>query len=534
MGRFTEDSKQRVRDATDLVDLAGSYTDLRRAGNDRMVGLCPLHDERTPSFTVSPSKQLFKCFGCDAGGDVLSLVQLKEGLDFPGALEYLAHRAGIELQREMEDPSGEARRARRARELVPLDRAAAFYAAHLRTPRLPEAAQAAEYLASRGINEATREHFVVGFAPVGRDPLLRSATSAGFSTKELSEVGLVSRPRGGGPLQDRFRGRLMFPVCDMRGRVLGFGARKLGTARGPKYVNSPSGAIYCKSELLYGAHHARAAAAKTGIAIVVEGYIDALAMHQAGMVNTVALMGTSITEHQIAKLKKLAATAVLMLDGDDAGAAAILRAGLLAQHLGLEVLVVRLPTDMDPADLLQREGAPTVRELVADAEAFARFRVRHHVERADIGTAEAKDRLVHELRDVFADIQPGAVREDLIGWVARHLKLEPSLVKSWLMGPESRAEACPTGVSAGDPEETTTAHGRSLGLLLECIAAPGIAAGLPSGDALVRLFPDALQRRAAEHIRAHAHDPAAELPDDDDELVALMTSLLTAPIGAAK
>ncbi len=533
MGRFTEDSKQRVRDATDLVELAGSYTELRRAGNDRMVGLCPLHDERTPSFTVSPSKQLFKCFGCDAGGDVLSLVQLKEGLDFPAALEFLAHRAGIELQREMEDPGVEARRARRARELVPLDRAAAFYAAHLRTPRSPEAAQAAEYLASRGINEATREHFVVGFAPVGKDPLLRSATSAGFSTKELSEVGLVSRPRGGGPLQDRFRGRLMFPVCDMRGRVLGFGARKLGTARGPKYVNSPSGAIYCKSELLYGAHHARAVAAKTGIAIVVEGYIDALAMHQAGMVNTVALMGTSITEHQIARLKKLAPTAVLMLDGDDAGAAAILRAGALARPLGLEVLVATLPADTDPADLLQREGAPAVRELVADAGAFARFRVQRHLERADIGTAEAKDRLIHELRDVFADIQPSAVREDLIAWVARHLELQPSLLSSWLSGPESRAETCSTGVSAGDPVQATTAHGGSRGLLLECIADPEIAAGLPSGDALERLFPDALQRRAAEHIRVHAHDPAAGLPDDD-ELVALITSLLTAPSGTAR
>lgn len=525
MGRFTEDSKQRVRDATDLVELAGSYTDLRRAGNDRMVGLCPLHDERTPSFTVSPSKQLFKCFGCDAGGDVLSLVQLKEGLDFPAALEFLARLAGTELQREAEDAGVEARRARRARELVPLDRAAAFFAAHLRTPRSPEAAQAAEYLASRGINEATREQFVVGFAPVGKDPLLRSATSAGFSTKELSEVGLVSRPRGGGPLQDRFRGRLMFPVCDMRGHVLGFGARKLGTARGPKYVNSPSGAIYCKSELLYGAHHARAVAAKTGIVIVVEGYIDALATHQAGIVNTVALMGTSITEQQIRRLKQLAPIVVLMLDGDGAGAAAILRAGLLAQPLGLEVLVARLPTDMDPADLLQREGAPAIRELVADAEAFARFRVRHHLDRADIGTAEAKDRLVHELRDVFAEIQPSALREDLLASVARRLELQPSLVRSWLPFP-SRPGTSSMRLCAGDSVEAK-APGGSRDLLLQCVADPEIAARLPSGEALARLFPDELHRRTAEHIRVHAHEPAAGLPDDD-ELVALISGLLTA------
>lgn len=303
--------------------------------------------------------------------------------------------------------------------------------------------------------------------------------------------------------------------------------------RGPKYVNSPSGAIYCKGELLYGAHHARAIAAKTGIVIVVEGYIDALAMHQAGIVNTVALMGTSITEHQIARLKQFAPTAVLLLDGDDAGAAAILRAGVLARPLGLEVLVATLPAGTDPADLLQREGTPAVRELVADAGAFARFRVQRRLERADIGTAEAKDRLIHELRDFFADIQPSAVREDLIARVARHLKLESSLVSSWLSGPESHAETYPTGASAGDPAQATTAHGGSLGLLLDCIADPEIAAGLPSGNALTRLFPDTLQRRAAEHIRVHAHDPAAGLPDDD-ELVALMTSLLTVPVSAAK
>lgn len=318
----------------------------------------------------------------------------------------------------------------------------------------------------------------------------------------------------------------------MRGRVLGFGARKLGNARGPKYVNSPSGAIYCKGELLYGAHHARAIAAKTGVVIVVEGYIDALAMHQAGIVNTVALMGTSITEQQIGRLKGLAPTVVLMLDGDDAGAAAILRAGVLARPLGLEVLVATLPVDTDPADLLQREGAPAVRELVAEAGAFARFRVQRHVERADIDTAEAKDRLIRELRDVFADIEPGAVREDLISCVARHLELQPSLLSSWLSSPKRRAEMHPTGVSTGDPTQATAARRGNRSLLLECIANPEIAAGLPSGDALERLFPDALQRRAAEHIRVHAHDPAAGLPDDDD-LVALITSLLTAPVARA-
>lgn len=530
LARFTEDSKQRVRDATDLVELASRYTQLRRVGNDRMSGRCPLHDERTPSFTVTPSKQLFKCFGCDAGGDALSLVQLKEGLDFPAALEFLARRSGIELQREDEDPGAQARRARRARELVPLGRAAAFYAAHLRSQRSSEALQAAEYLASRGLTDAIRDRFAIGFAPAGRTALLCAAQSAGFSEKELSDVGLVSRARGGGPLQDRFRGRLMFPVCDMQGRVRGFGARKLGPARGPKYVNSPGSAIYRKSELLYGAHHARAAAAKAGAVIVVEGYIDALAMHQAGIVNTVALMGTAASEQQIGMLKRLAPTVVLMLDGDDAGAQAILRAGALARPAGLEVLVVPLPADSDPATLLQRQGADVVRESVAAAMAFARFRVLQQVERADLKTAEGKDRLVSELRDVFVDIPSSAVREDLIALVATHVALQPSLVSSWMPTPEAVSDHRPTSVTTDAPPSAAKADSGHR-LLMRCVADPEAATALPSGSALAEVFPDALTRRAAEHIRLYAEDPAAELPDDDLELVSFITGLLTAPVG---
>ena len=531
MGRFTEESKQRVRDATDLVELAGRYTELRRAGNDRMVGRCPLHDERTPSFTVSPSKQLFKCFGCDAGGDALSLVQLREGLDFPAALEFLARRAGIELQREDEEPGVAAHRARRARELVPLDRAAAFFAAHLRRPRSPEAVQAAEYLASRGINDATLEKFAIGFAPREKSALLRSAQSAGFSTKELSDVGLVSRPRGGGPLQDRFRGRLMFPVCDMQGRVLGFGARKLGSARGAKYVNSPASAIYHKSELLYGAHHARVAAAKGGAVIVVEGYVDALAMHQAGMGNTVALMGTAVGEQQVAVLKRLAPAVVFMLDGDDAGLQAILRAGALARHAGVEVRVASLPADVDPAAMVLRDGAAAARKLVADAIAFARFQVLHHVERADVSTAEGKDRLVVELRDVFADIPSSAVREDLIALVAARVALQPALVSTWMPTPAVPANNVPTSVAAH--AQQTAAEGAGYAMLVRCVMDPGAARALPSGAELAKLFPDVLSRRAAEHIRVHAADPAADLPEDDHELVSFITGLLTLPAGTS-
>lgn len=364
MARVSEESKQRVRDATDLVDLASTYTDLRRSGSDRMVGRCPLHDDRTPSFTITPSKQLFHCFGCAAGGDALSLVQLKEGLDFAGALEFLAHRAGIGLIRVGESNPVHAHTRRRARELEPLDRAAEFYAAHLQSPRSPEAAHAADYLAGRGLLEDVCRRFKVGYAPNDTTALLRAAQAAGFSACELRKVGLVTGPRRGGPLQDRFRGRLTFPVCDLRGRVLGFGARKLSGQRGPKYINSSTSAIFSKGHLLFGTHLARGAATQAGVVILVEGYVDALAMHQAGLRNTVALMGTAITEHQIALLSRLAPTLLLMLDGDPSGQQAASRAGSLAHSAGMTARIATLPSDTDPAALVQHYGASAARELV--------------------------------------------------------------------------------------------------------------------------------------------------------------------------
>lgn len=534
MARFTEASKQRVREATDLVELAGEYTELRRAGADRITGSCPLHEERTPSFTISPSKQLFKCFGCDAGGDVLSLVQLKEGLDFPAAVEFLARRAGIPLEREDEDHRARARRTQRDRELVRLERAAVFYAEHLRAPKSSEAARAAEYLASRGIGDAIRERFRVGFAPVEELALLRAARASGFSTEELSAVGLVSRHRGRGGLQDRFRGRLMLPVCDARGRVLGFGARRLDSGRGPKYLNSPASAIYRKGELLYGAHQARVAAAKTGAVIVVEGYTDALAMHQAGISNAVALMGTAISEQQIAVLKRLAPTIVLMLDGDEAGSQATMRAGALAHPAGAEVLVASLPDGTDPADLLRREGVDAARKLVAGARAFSRFHVEHHLDRGDTSTAEGKDRLVRELHGVFADIPSSAVREELTDLVANQLELQPALVRSWLLEPGTPADHA--AATDADPYQSSATTRRDPGcrrLLAQCVADPEVAAALPSGAALKELFPDALAQRAAEHIRGHSPDPTAGLPADDHELISFVTSLLSAPISAS-
>ena len=300
---------------------------------------------------------------------------------------------------------------------------------------------------------------------------------------------------------------------------------KLGDVRGPKYVNSPAGALFSKGQLLYGAHRARAAAAKAGQVIVVEGYIDALAMHQAGIVNTVALMGTAMSEHQAAMLKRLANTVVLMFDADAAGAQALLRAGALAGAAGLVVRVASPPAGSDPALWARDDGAAVLRE-VDRAQAFARTLVAYHLERAELSSAEEKDRVVEELRGVFADIPPSAVREELVALVAERLELEPRLLRAWLLprdGPDEMPEATGIRRSAAALDQA------SRDLLVRAVNDPAAAADLPAGGALDALFPDALSRRAAEHIRAHPANPTAHLPAADPELVSFVTSLVAAP-----
>ena len=297
MARYTQDSRERVRDAVDFEELVGARTELKRAGVRRLQGLCPFHDERTPSFGIDPVEKLYHCFGCGVGGDVFSFVMETEGLDFAGALESLADRYGVELEREAEDPAAAARRERTDRLLALLERTAAYYVRVLWES--PEAAAAREYLAGRGLEEGALREFRVGFSPGAFDRVVGASERAGYRPEELLACGLASRRRDGRGVIDRFRGRIMFPLCDERGRVLGFGARALRPDDQPKYLNSSDNDVFHKGELLYGADLARAAAAKAGRVVLVEGYTDAVALRQAGVAEVVGSMGTALTERQV-------------------------------------------------------------------------------------------------------------------------------------------------------------------------------------------------------------------------------------------
>src|SRR5918992_95432 len=316
MARFTRDSVDRVKDAASIVEIVSAYTDLGQRGKDYW-GLCPFHDERTPSFKVNPHDKLYYCFGCEASGDVFRFVEEKEGLDFPQAVESLAERYGVELERDDEDPRAEEARRRKARLWEVLERTAAFYVTYLWKGTKKECEKARAYLAGRGLSEEVLRDFGVGLAPSAWDQVLTRGQRAGFKVEELLGAGLAQKGRQGGHY-DRFRSRITFPIRDQRGRVLGFGARALSADSKPKYLNSPEGELYRKSETLYGIDRARGPIAKARRAIVVEGYTDVLALHQAGVEEAVAIMGTAITPEQISMLAGLTESVVLALDADRA------------------------------------------------------------------------------------------------------------------------------------------------------------------------------------------------------------------------
>ncbi|HUB76164.1 MAG TPA: DNA primase, partial [Solirubrobacteraceae bacterium] len=430
MPRYTEDSVERVRSAIDIVELISARTDLRRAGADSFTGLCPFHEERTPSFSVTPSKKVYYCFGCQASGDAFTFVRETQGLDFPGALELLADRYGVQLEAVEDDPRAAARRAREGRLLELLERTCAYYERTLWESE--EAARAREYLAGRGLEEEVLRRFRVGYAPSAWDRVLLASRRGGYGNRELYDAGLAQRSSDQpGRLYDRFRARITFPLCDRRGRVRGFGARTMRDGDPAKYLNSAESEIFHKRRHLFGEHLAAGPATRAGAVVLCEGYTDVLAMHQAGIANSVGLMGTALTDEQVARLAGMAPRLVLALDADGAGQAAMLKAALAAQKR-LELRVIRLPAGSDPADVLARGGVAELPALVGGAVAFVRFRVERILAAGDRATPEGRDAILAQLRPAFAELGLGSVREELEREVAAQLGVSERTVEGLL------------------------------------------------------------------------------------------------------
>ena len=419
MARIKDTSVEQVKAAADIVEVVSARTRLRKQGA-RFVGRCPFHDERTPSFSVNPVEKVYFCFGCSAGGDVITFVRETENLDFAGAIEWLAERFRVPLEYEDASPATERTRERRRRLHGLLEQAATFYERNLWESAGGEDAR--QYLASRGLSVDVCHEFRLGFAPGGQT-LVHKAREGGFAADELAAAGLVNR-RG----NDYFSRRIVFPLADARGRILGFQARKLYEDDPlAKYVNSPEGELFQKGSILYGLDRARAAIAKQDRGIVVEGNTDVLALRQAGLEPVVASMGTALTERQLAELVRLTRHLWLCFDGDAAGEAATLRGMQLAAQQGFTVKIVALPPGSDPAD------DPSAFEgRLAAAEHYLVHRVRLEIERA----ADRDDAFLR-VREVLAPFEESPARQDAVRLAADRLDLPAELQAG--LAPRGRA-----------------------------------------------------------------------------------------------
>jgi DNA primase len=531
---YTKDSKDRVRDAVDFVELVSARTELRKAGANRYEGRCPFHDERTPSFGIDPTQKVYYCFGCQASGDLFTFVQETEGVPFRDALELLADRYGIELQLEKEDPREEERRRRKDRLLDLLKRTTDYYERYLWESK--EAAKAREYLKERGLGEEVLREYQVGYAPSAWDKVLLASRRGGFSEAELYATGLAQRSQENGRVYDRFRSRIMFPLANTSGKVLGFGARAMSAEQRPKYLNTSDNDIYHKGRQLYGSHLARSHAAKANALILCEGYTDVIALHQAGMRNAVGLMGTALTEDQVRELARMAHTVLLALDADNAGQEAMLRASVMAEKLELELKVVPLPAGADPAELVQRQGPEAVEVAVARAVPFVRFLVERALDSGDTNSSEGRERILDQLRPVFKTLQPGVVRMDLTRMVSSRFGEPDTTVERELSEVVSRP-ASRSGNGSGGGASSAGARARAVrqaaadperAFLALCIAAPEAGGAALASVSIDEDFSSELLRRAARHLLGDGvlADPMGRDLDEDPELKGLLAELI--------
>lgn len=406
-----------IRGRADIVGLVGEYVTLKKSGRN-YKGLCPFHQEKTPSFNVSPERDIFHCFGCGAGGNVFTFVMRMEGMDFLEAVRHLARRTGVELPAPTAEES--ARASQRERLLSVTRRAAALY--HRSLLESPEARVARDYLAERGFAASDVEAFELGYAPQEWEFLLRKARAAGVSPADLEACGLVLLSERGEGHYDRFRGRLVFPIRDHRGEVVGFGGRVLDPeAKEAKYINTPETALYSKGRLLYGMDKARKAAQDLGELMVTEGYFDVITAHHYGFKNIVATLGTALTEQHARLIGRYAQRVVLVFDADQAGLDAARRGADLLVAQGLAVEVMALPAGEDPDSYLRSAGVEAFEAARAEARPLVEFMLGHLLERPDIASAAGKGEAAREVLQVVDRIPNRVERDEAFRRVAEAL-----------------------------------------------------------------------------------------------------------------
>ena len=416
--RWSEDTIARVKEANDVVEIISQHLPLTKAGAN-FKALCPFHQEKTPSFMVNPSRQIFHCFGCSTGGDVIRFIMLQEGLPFVEAVEKLADRAGIDLPQDRSHSGVE--RGRKETMLKANRLAAEFYGSRLMKDQ--GGAEAREYLGSRGIHSDVSKVFGIGYAPGGWRSLLKELSAQGISSEAAAAAGLAVRGEGGKEPYDRFRNRVVFPIRDLSGRILGFGGRVLGDEL-PKYINTPETSIYRKGDSLFGMDVAAPAIREAGEVLLVEGFLDVISLHQGGIKNVVGVLGTALTSDQARKLKRLTARCVLLLDADEAGRKAAMRSGLILLEEGFSCRVAPLAPGEDPDSFLRKRGKEALEEEVVEARPLVNFVLDEARERHPGRDGDSRFQVLDAIVPYLAKIKDRAAQGIYIRYVAEELKIE--------------------------------------------------------------------------------------------------------------
>ena len=398
---FSESFLTELTERNDIVDVVSGYVRLGKKSGSNMFGLCPFHSEKTPSFSVSPDKQIYHCFGCGKGGGVINFIMEIENLSFPEAVEFLAKRAGMPMPEEEND-----RESRKRSRMLALNRdAARFFYAQLSTA---QGGAARDYMAKRRIGPATAKNFGIGFAPDTWDSLEKAMREKGYTDFEMFDAGLVRKGKKGG-YYDTFRNRLMFPVIDVRGNVIGFSGRILGDGE-PKYMNSPETLVFNKSRNLFALNLAKKS--KSGYIILSEGNIDVVSLHQAGFDSAVASLGTSLTPEQARLISRYTNQVIIAYDNDGAGIKAAQRAIGILEKLDLKVKVLRLEGAKDPDEFIKRKGPEAFRKLLEGSENQIDYRLRQVTSKYDLGVDEQKVDFLKEATELVARL-PGTVERQV-------------------------------------------------------------------------------------------------------------------------
>jgi DNA primase len=529
-GRIKDEDVNYVRDHSPIDDVVGDYVQLKNAGGGQKKGLCPFHDEKTPSFHVTPSKGFFHCFGCQVGGDVITFIMKLEHLTFMETVERLAERIGYTLRYEMSGAtSGPV--INRSRLVAANNAASIFYQEQI---QLPAAQHGRDFLTKRGFDREAARSFNIGYAPDEWDSLYKHLKDAGFSEAELTLAGLI-KEGSKGPI-DRYRNRLIWPVKDISGDIVGFGARKLASDdvdQGPKYLNSPETPIYKKNQILYGLDIAKKDIAKNRQVVIVEGYTDVMAAHLAGVTTAVATCGTAFGDEHIRIIRRLLMDAdafrgevIFTFDGDAAGQKAALRAFDDDQKFVSQTFVAVEPNGMDPCELRQAHGDDAVRNLIARRVPLFEFAIKSVIASYEIQTAEGRVNALNQVAPLIGKIRDASLRPEyvrlLAGWLGMEVDVVSSAVKKSGRGVENQT---PTKVNLTDPVLTLEREVLKIKLQLPELATSWV-------DLEESSFSFSQYNQLRKLIDAQDQLNIQELIDnaDSDELKSLITELTVEPI----